>query len=167
MLERNHAETPSMQIDIGIDQQDLKRLAEELSKLLADSYTLYLKTHNFNWNVTGPMFQTLHVMFEQQYNELALAVDAIAERIRSLGHPAPGTYSAFSRLTTLAETDGVPRATEMIELLVAGHETVVRTARKVLAVASEAGDDATADLATQRLQVHEKAAWMLRSLLEN
>jgi starvation-inducible DNA-binding protein len=156
-----------MQIDIGIAQQDLKRLAEELSKLLADSYTLYLKTHNFHWNVTGPMFQTLHVMFEQQYNELALAVDAIAERIRSLGQPAPGTYSAFSRLTTLTETDGVPRATEMIALLVTGHETIVRTARKVLAVASEAGDDATADLATQRLQVHEKAAWMLRSLLEN
>jgi starvation-inducible DNA-binding protein len=156
-----------MQIDIGIKEQDLERLAGELSKLLADSYTLYLKTHNFHWNVTGPMFQTLHVMFEQQYGELALAVDAIAERIRSLGQPAPGTYSAFSRLTAIGETDGVPRATEMVRLLVTGHETLVRTARKVLAIAGEAGDDATADLATQRLQVHEKAAWMLRSLLED
>jgi starvation-inducible DNA-binding protein len=155
-----------MQIDIGIDEQDRRRLAEELSKLLADSYTLYLKTHNFHWNVTGPMFQTLHTMFELQYTELAMAVDAVAERIRSLGHPAPGSYSAFSRLSTLRETDGVPKATKMIELLVEGHETVVKTARKVLSVADAAGDDATADLATQRLQVHEKTAWMLRSLLE-
>ena len=155
-----------MKIDIGIKEQDREKLAEELSKLLADSYTLYLKTHNFHWNVTGPMFQTLHTMFEQEYTELALAVDAIAERIRALGHPAPGSYSAFSRLATVKETDGVPRATEMVQLLVEAHETVVRTARKVLSVADEAGDDATADLATQRLQIHEKTAWMLRSLLE-
>ena len=155
-----------MRIDIGIKDQDLERLAAELSKLLADSYTLYLKTHNFHWNVRGPMFQTLHLMFEQQYNELALAVDTVAERIRSLGHPAPGTYSAFSRLASITETDGVPKATEMVKLLVEGHEAVVRTARKVLVVANEAGDDATADLATQRLQIHEKTAWMLRSLLE-
>jgi starvation-inducible DNA-binding protein len=155
-----------MQVNIGIKPQDLERLAGELSKLLADSYTLYLKTHNFHWNVTGPMFQTLHTMFEQQYNELALAVDAIAERIRSLGQPAPGTYAAFARLSSIAETEGVPKATEMVKLLVEGHEAVVRTARKVLGVAGEAGDDATADLATQRLQMHEKTAWMLRSLLE-
>ena len=155
-----------MEIDIGIKEQDREKLAEELSKLLADSYTLYLKTHNFHWNVTGPMFQTLHTMFEQEYTELALAVDAIAERIRALGHPAPGSYSAFSRLATVKETDGVPRATEMVQLLVEAHETVVRTARKLLSVADEANDDATADLATQRLQIHEKTAWMLRSLLE-
>ncbi|MEE9382905.1 MAG: Dps family protein [Nannocystaceae bacterium] len=155
-----------MQINIGIKEQDRKRLAHELSTLLADSYTLYLKTHNFHWNVKGPMFQTLHTMFELHYTELALAVDAIAERIRSIGHPAPGTYSEFSRLATVTETDGVPKATEMVKLLLEGHETVVRTARKVLAVGNETGDDATADLATQRLQVHEKTAWMLRSLLE-
>ena len=155
-----------MQIDIGINERDRARLAEVLSGLLADSYTLYLETHNFHWNVTGPMFQTLHTMFEQQYTELALAVDAIAERIRSLGHPAPGSYAVFSRLTSIEATDGVPRATEMVRLLVQGHETVVRTARRVLSVANESGDDATADLATQRLQIHEKTAWMLRSLLE-
>ena len=155
-----------MQIDIGINDQDREQLAEELSKLLADSYALYLKTHNFHWNVTGPMFQTLHAMFEQQYTELALAVDAIAERIRALGHPAPGSYSAFSRLATISETEGVPKAIEMVKLLVEAHEAVVRTARNVLAVADDAHDDATADLATQRLQVHEKTAWMLRSLLE-
>ena len=155
-----------MKIDIGIKEQDRARVAGELSGLLADSYTLYLKTHNFHWNVTGPMFQTLHVMFEQHYTELALAVDTIAERIRALGHPAPGSYSAFSRLATVTDTDGVPKATEMVQLLVEAHETVVRTARKVLIVADEINDQATADLATQRLQIHEKTAWMLRSLLE-
>jgi starvation-inducible DNA-binding protein len=155
-----------MKIDIGIRESDRKVLAEGLSALLADSYTLYLKTHNFHWNVTGPMFQTLHLMFEQQYNELALAVDTIAERIRSLGHPAPGSYSAYSRLASVEDTDGIPEATQMVRLLVEGHETVVRTARSVLATAEEAGDQATADVATQRLQVHEKTAWMLRSLLE-
>jgi starvation-inducible DNA-binding protein len=156
----------TMKIDIGISEGERARLATELSRLLADSYTLYLKTHNFHWNVKGPMFQTLHTMFEGQYMELALAVDAIAERIRALGHPAPGSYSEFARLATVEETEGVPKARQMIELLVEGHETVVRTARGVLSVANESGDDATADLATQRLQVHEKTAWMLRSLLD-
>jgi len=155
-----------MKIDIGIKEKDRKALATGLSALLADSYTLYLKTHNFHWNVTGPMFQTLHLMFEQQYNELALAVDTIAERIRSLGHPAPGSYKAYARLSTVTDTDGVPEATDMVRELVAGHETVVRTARKVLDQAEKASDQATADVATQRLQVHEKTAWMLRSLLE-
>jgi len=154
-----------MQIDIGITEANRQRLADELSVLLADSYTLYLKTHNFHWNVTGPMFQTLHLMFETHYTELALAVDAIAERIRALGHFAPGSYAQFSTLSTIPEADGVPKATDMITQLVAGHEAVVRTARKVLGVAGEADDDATADLATQRLQLHEKTAWMLRSLL--
>jgi starvation-inducible DNA-binding protein len=155
-----------MKIDIGISDADRERLADGLSRLLADSYTLYLKTHNFHWNVTGPMFQTLHSMFELQYTELALAVDTIAERIRALGHRAPGSYAAFSRLATVADSDGAPRATEMVALLVADHETVVRTARALLAAAGEAGDDASADVATQRLQIHEKTAWMLRSLLE-
>ena len=155
-----------MKIDIGISDSDRKQLAEELSKLLADSYTLYLKTHNFHWNVTGPMFQTLHLMFEQHYTELATAVDTVAERIRALGHPAPGSYAAFSRLATIPDTDGVPKAQDMIRILVEGHEAVVRTARTALSVAEKAGDQATADLATQRLQVHEKTAWMLRSLLE-
>ena len=156
-----------MKINIGIQEKDREQLAEQLSRLLADSYTLYLKTHNFHWNVTGPMFQTLHLMFEGQYTELATAVDTIAERIRALGHPAPASYSAFARLASVSDTDGVPKATEMIELLVEGHETVVRTARKVLDVGDKANDQATADLATQRLQVHEKTAWMLRSLLES
>ncbi|MGD8859118.1 MAG: Dps family protein [Myxococcales bacterium] len=156
-----------MEIQIGIDASDRERLAHELSKLLADSYTLFLKTHNFHWNVTGPMFQTLHTMFEEQYTELAVAVDEIAERIRALGHPAPGSYSAFARLSTIRDTDGVPSATEMIKFLVEGHETVVRTARGILPVADEARDESSADLVTQRLQVHEKTAWMLRSLLES
>ena len=155
-----------MKIDIGISEEDRERLSAELSKLLADSYTLYLKTHNFHWNVTGPMFQTLHLMFEQQYTELALAVDTIAERIRALGHFAPGSYAAYARLASIADTDGVPSATEMIKLLVEGQEAVVRTARKVLSVAEEANDQATADLTTERLQIHEKTAWMLRSLLD-
>ena len=156
-----------MRIDIGIEPQARERIADELSHLLADSYTLYLKTHNFHWNVTGPMFQTLHTMFETQYTELATAVDAIAERIRALGHPAPGSYSAFARLSEVKETDGAPGATNMVRMLVEAHETVVRTARRVLAAATEGGDDGTADLATQRLGVHEKTAWMLRSLLQD
>lgn len=155
-----------MKIAIGIKDEDRQTLADELSKLLADSYTLYLKTHNFHWNVTGPMFQTLHLMFEQHYTELALAVDVIAERIRALGHYAPGSYKAFSSLATVQESEGVPKAVDMIKQLVEAHETVVRTARGVLRVANDAGDDATADVATQRLQIHEKTAWMLRSLLE-
>jgi len=156
-----------MQIDIGISEQDRGQLADGLGKLLADSYTLYLKTHNFHWNVTGPMFQTLHILFEQQYTELALAVDAIAERIRALGHPAPGSYSAFGRLSSVPDAEGVPKATEMTRLLVEGHEAVIRTARALVAAAEQASDQATADLGTQRLQIHEKTAWMLRSLLED
>ncbi len=155
-----------MQIDIGIDDKDRKKIAAGLSRLLADSYSLYLQTHNFHWNVTGPMFQTLHAMFEVQYTELALAVDVVAERIRSLGHPAPATYTEFVRLTSLKETTGVPKAEKMIWLLVEGQETVVRTARSIFPLVDKAGDQATADLLTQRIQLHEKTAWMLRSLLE-
>ena len=155
-----------MKIDIGIGEKDRTKVANGLSRLLADSYTLYLKTHQFHWNVTGPMFQTLHLMFETQYNELALAVDAIAERIRALGFPAPGSYAEFGKLSSIKETVGVPKAEEMIRLLVDGQEAVVRTARSVFPVAEKAGDEATADLLTQRIQLHEKTAWMLRSLLE-
>ena len=155
-----------MNIDIGINEKDRSEIAIGLSKLLADTYSLYLKTHNFHWNVTGPMFQTLHLMFETQYNELALAVDLIAERIRSLGLPAPGTYSEFARLSSIRETSGVPKAEEMVQILVAGQEAIVRTARSVFPVAENASDEATADLLTQRIQLHEKTAWMLRSLLE-
>jgi starvation-inducible DNA-binding protein len=151
---------------IGINENDREFLAAELSKLLAESYTLYLKTHNFHWNVTGPMFPTLHLLFEQEYTELALAVDAIAERIRSLGHPAPGSYAAFSRLSGVPDTEGIPKAKEMIRALLDGHETVIGTARSIIPAAEKASDQATADLLTQRLQVHEKTAWMLRSLLE-
>lgn len=154
------------QIDIGIDETTRKDIAEGLSKVLADSYTLYLKTHNFHWNVTGPMFRTLHLMFEEQYTELAAAVDEIAERIRSLGFPAPGTYSDFAKLTSIQETTGVPDATEMIRLLVEGQETVARTARSVFPAVEKGSDEPTADLLTQRMQVHEKTAWMLRSLLQ-
>ncbi|EEG08023.1 Dps family protein [Pseudogulbenkiania ferrooxidans] len=153
-------------MDIGINEQDRQDIAQGLSRLLADTYTLYLKTHNFHWNVTGPMFQTLHLMFEQHYNELSLAVDMIAERIRALGHYAPGSYSEYARLTSIAEASGVPRAHDMITQLVEGHETVCRTARSIFAVVERASDEPTADLLTQRLQVHEKTAWMLRSLLE-
>jgi starvation-inducible DNA-binding protein len=152
-------------INIGIEEKDRREIVEGLSRLLADTYTLYLKTHNFHWNVTGPMFQTLHLMFEQQYNELALAVDLIAERIRALGFPAPATYAAFARLSSIKEEDGVPNATEMIRLLVEGQETVVRTARSVFPIVDKAHDEPTADLLTARMQVHEKTAWMLRSLL--
>ncbi|HUP29132.1 MAG TPA: Dps family protein [Usitatibacter sp.] len=153
-------------IDIGISEKDRARIAEGLSKLLADNFALYLKTHNFHWNVTGPMFQTLHLMFEAQYNELWTALDAIAERIRALGFPAPGTTSDLTRLASIPETAGVPDAQQMIRLLVEGHEAVARTARKLFPAVERASDEPTADLLTQRLQVHEKTAWMLRSLLE-
>lgn len=156
-----------MKIDIGIKEADRARIADGLSRLLADTYTLYLKTHSFHWNVTGPMFQTLHLMFETQYNELALAVDQIAERIRSLGFPAPGTYKAFAGLGSIPETEGVPAAQDMIRLLVEGQEAVVRTARSLFPDVESASDEATADLLTQRIQLHEKTAWMLRSLLES
>jgi starvation-inducible DNA-binding protein len=155
-----------MNINIGINEKDRDEIAKGLSKLLADTYSLYLKTHSFHWNVTGPMFQTLHLMFETQYNELALAVDLIAERIRALGLPAPGTYSEFARLSSIRETSGTPKAEEMIQLLVEGQEAIVRTARSVFPIAEKASDEATADLLTQRIQLHEKTAWMLRSLLE-
>jgi starvation-inducible DNA-binding protein len=152
-------------INIGIAEDDRRQIAEGLARLLADTYTLYLKTHNFHWNVTGPMFQTLHLMFEQQYTELAGAVDLIAERIRALGFPAPGTYREFIAATTLEEPKGVPAATAMIEELVIGQEAVVRTARSILPVADSANDQPTLDLLTQRMQIHEKTAWMLRSLV--
>jgi len=158
--------TKSAPIDIGISEKDRRAIAEGLSRLLADNYSLYLKTHNFHWNVTGPMFQTLHVMFMEQYNELWIALDLIAERIRALGFPAPGTNSEFARLTSIKETAGVPDAREMVRLLVQGHEAVARTARKAFPAVEKANDQPTADLLTQRLQVHEKTAWMLRSLLE-
>ena len=154
-------------IDTGISAKDRARIAEGLSHLLADTYTVYLKTHNFHWNVTGPMFNTLHAMFMDQYNELWLSIDLIAERIRSLGFPAPGTYAEFSRLASIEETAGVPKATEMIRLLVEGNEAVVRTARKVFPLVDKVNDEPSADLLTQRMQVHEKNAWMLRSLLED
>lgn len=157
----------NLPIDLGISEKDRARIAEGLSHLLADTYTLYLKTHNFHWNVKGPMFQTLHLMFETQYTELALAVDLIAERIRALGFPAPGTYSEYAKLSSIKETSGVPVATEMIRLLVEGQEAVTRTARKMFPIVDKVSDEPTADLLTQRMQVHEKTAWMLRALLEH
>ncbi len=155
-----------MKIDIGIAPNERTEIVEGLSRLLADTYTLYLKTHNFHWNVTGPMFNALHVMFMGQYTEMWTAVDLVAERIRALGAPAPGSYTEFARLTTIREAEGNPAAMEMVRQLVEGHEAVIRTARSVFPIAGNAGDEATADLLTQRLQIHEKTAWMLRSLLE-
>ena len=154
-----------MDINIGIGKDQREAIAEGLSRLLADSYTLYLKTHNYHWNVTGPMFQTLHTMFEEEYTELAMAVDEIAERIRALGVYAPGSYKAFAALSSVEEEEGVPSAEDMIRSLVVAHETVVRTAREVFPLAEDASDEPTADLLTQRMQVSEKTAWMLRSLL--
>lgn len=155
-----------MKIDIGINEKDRKAIAAGLNRLLADTYTLYLMTHNFHWNVKGPMFNTLHLMFETQYNELALAVDLIAERIRALGEPAPGTYSEFVKLSSIKEVKGVPTAEQMIKHLVHGQESVVKTARSLFPSVEKASDEPTADLLTQRMQLHEKNAWMLRSLLE-
>jgi starvation-inducible DNA-binding protein len=154
------------QIDIGIPAKERREIADGLARLLADTYTLYLKTHNFHWNVTGPMFNTLHLMFEAQYNELALAVDLIAERIRALGYPAPGSYKAYAGLSSIKEADGVPSAKAMIAQLVKGQEAVVKTARSIFPAVERANDEPTADLLTQRMQVHEKTAWMLRSMLE-
>lgn len=154
-----------MKVDIGIDESARKEIVDGLSHLLADTYTLYLKTHNFHWNVTGPMFQALHQMFQTQYTELAIAVDDIAERIRTLGYPAPGTYSDYAKLSSIDETAGVPEATDMIRLLVEGNEAVVRTARNALPVAERASDESSADLLTERMRLHEKTAWMLRSML--
>ncbi|RAU18534.1 DNA starvation/stationary phase protection protein [Nitrincola tibetensis] len=151
-------------MDIGIKKSDREKIAEGLKHLLADTYTLYLQTHNFHWNVTGPQFRELHLMFEEHYNELALAVDDIAERIRTLDVAAPGTYKEFVRLSNIKEVDGVPEAKEMVDLLTQGHETVVRTCREVLKLAQEADDESTASLASDRMRVHEKTAWMLRVL---
>lgn len=153
-------------IDIGISEKSRKRIVKGLSHLLADTYTLYLKTHNYHWNVTGPMFNTLHLMFMDQYTEMWNAVDSIAERIRALGHHAPGSYAQFSALSSIKEDTAVPNAETMVSNLVSGHEAVVRTARNLFAVADDSNDQPTADVATQRLQIHEKTAWMLRSLLE-
>ncbi len=153
-------------IDIGIAKDDRKSIADGLSRLLADEYTLYLKTHNFHWNVTGPMFNTLHLMFEQHYIESAAAVDLIAERIRALDFPAPGTYRQYAALSSIEETEGVPDWREMVKQLVKGHEACVRTARDVFPLVEASSDQPSADLLTQRMQVHEKTAWMLRSLLE-
>ena len=153
-------------MDIGMSDSHRKQITDGLSHLLADSYVLYLMTHNFHWNVTGPMFRTLHLMFMEQYTEQWNALDQIAERIRSLGHPAPATYKAFVKLATIQEVDGVPKALEMISLLVSAQEQTAKTARGLFALVEEANDQPTADLITQRLEVHEKTAWMLRSLLE-
>lgn len=156
-----------MAVEIGIAKKDRESIAKSLSGLLADTYSLYLKTHGFHWNVTGPMFNTLHMMFMQQYTELWNAVDPVAERIRALGHPAPGSYAQFGKLSSIADAPATPpKATEMIRILVDGHEAVARTARKIFPVAEKADDQPTADLLTQRLDIHEKTAWMLRALLE-
>jgi|UniRef100_A0A486XV63 starvation-inducible DNA-binding protein len=154
-----------MKINIGIEEDQRKAIAHGLSILLADTYTLYLKTHNYHWNVTGPMFQTLHTLFETQYTELALAVDEIAERIRALGEFAPGSYKEYAKLTNLKEADGIPSAEDMIKDLVKGQEAIAKTARSIVPVADGAADEVTLDLLTQRMTVHEKTAWMLRSLV--
>ncbi len=153
-------------IDIGITEQDRGNIAEGLKRLLADSYTLYLQTHNFHWNVTGPQFRELHLMFEEHYTELAVAVDDIAERIRTLDVPAPGTYKAFAALSSIKEVDGVPEAKEMVRLLTQGHEQVVKTCRDALKVAQDADDESSAALISDRMRIHEKTAWMLRALQE-
>ncbi len=155
----------AMELNTGISQSDRETISAGLSRLLADSYTLYLKTHNYHWNVTGPQFNTLHQMFEGQYTELATAVDEIAERIRALGIKAPGSYREFTELTSIEEGNGEEAAEEMIRQLAIGQETVVRTARSAFPAADAANDEPTADLLTQRMQIHEKNAWMLRSML--
>jgi len=154
-----------MKVDIGINEQDRVVIVEALKRLLADSYTLYLQTHNFHWNVTGPQFRELHLMFEEQYNALAIAVDDIAERIRTLDEVAPGTYKAFAKLSSIAEVDGVPAATGMVSILIRSHEKVVKTCRDVLRLAQDGEDESSASLVSDRMREHEKAAWMLRSML--
>ena len=158
------SKTPA--ISIGISPEDREKIAKGLSALLADSYTLYLMTHNFHWNVTGPLFNSLHLMFMTQYTEQWAALDSIAERIRALGHPAPGTYKEFNNLASIKEVEGVPKATDMVRHLVEAQEATARTARKLFPVVDAANDQPTADLLTQRLEVHEKTAWMLRSVLD-
>jgi len=164
-IKSNVQHTDSIPVDIGISEEDRAKTAMELSKVLADTYTLYLMTHNFHWNVTGPMFNTLHLMFMEQYTEAWQALDEIAERIRALGHFAPGTYAEFAKLTSIAEPKGVPSAEEMIRALLEANEAVARTARHAFDCADAADDQPTADLLTARLEVHEKTAWMLRSML--
>jgi starvation-inducible DNA-binding protein len=161
----NIGENEMSQIDIGISEVSREEIAQGLKKLLADSYTLYLQTHNFHWNVTGSQFRELHLMFEEHYTELALAVDEIAERIRTLGFAAPATYRAFAELSSVKEVDGVPEATEMVNILMQAHETVVRTSRAVLKIAQQADDESSASLIGDRMRVHEKTAWMLRATL--
>ena len=153
------------QIDIGIEDSKRVEIADGLKRLLADSYTLYLQTHNFHWNVTGPQFRELHLMFEEQYTELSTAVDEIAERIRTLGLPAPGTYKAFAAMSSIEEIDGVPEATDMLKILKVGHETVVKTCRHVLKAAQMSDDESSASLISDRMRVHEKTAWMLRAMI--
>jgi starvation-inducible DNA-binding protein len=153
-------------MDTGISAKDRSAIAQGLSRLLADTYVVYLKTHNFHWNVEGPMFQTLHQMFMDQYTETWNAIDLVAERIRSLGHYAPGTYAEYNKLARIKETPGVPKAEQMVRLLIEGQEAIVKTAREVLPIAEKADDQPTLDLLTQRMQIHEKNAWMLRSLLK-
>ena len=165
-MKKKSSKTAGPVMDIGISADDRADIAAGLSRLLADSVTLYLMTHNFHWNVKGPMFNTLHVMFMEQYTEQWNALDIIAERIRALGHPAPGTFKAFAGLASIDEPEGVPTATEMIQLLVSAQEATARTARSLFPLVDKANDQPTADLLTQRLEVHEKTAWMLRSLLE-
>lgn len=152
-----------MQLDTGIDPQEREKIAEGLSRLLADTYTLYLKTQGYHWNVEGQMFRSLHLMFEEEYMDLRDAADEIAERIRALGHPSPGSYSEFAKLSSVKDEEGAPEAMEMVRRLVSGHEAVIRTARAVVEMAENAGDVATADMATARIEVHEKTAWMLRA----
>lgn len=166
MVKKSNVANKGLAINIGISEKDRASVVKELSKLLADSYTLYMMTHNFHWNVTGPMFNTLHQMFMTQYTEEWTALDSIAERIRALGHYAPGTYAEFSRLSSISEPTSVPEAKEMIALLVQGNESVAQTARSAFEKADAANDQPTADLLTQRLDVHEKNAWMLRSMLQ-
>ncbi len=151
------------EINIGINKEDRSNIAQGLSRLLADSYTLYLQTHNFHWNVTGPQFRELHLMFEEHYTELAVAVDDIAERIRTLDFPAPGTYAEFARLSSVTEVEGIPESGEMVDILTQGHEQVVRTAREVLKLAQDADDESTAALVSDRMRIHEKTSWMLRA----
>lgn len=156
-----------MDVDIGMSKDQRGQISEGLGTLLADTYSLYLMSHNFHWNVTGPMFQTLHIMFEEQYTELATAIDEIAERIRALGFFAPATFSAYAKRSNIKQPEGVPNANEMIQQMVKGHEAVIKTARSIFPSVDEASDEPTADLLTQRMQIHEKSAWMLRSLLES
>jgi starvation-inducible DNA-binding protein len=164
-VSKSKKEQKPSSLQLGISEEQRIEIAKGLSRLLADTYTLYLKTHNFHWNVKGPMFNSLHLMFEGQYTELALAVDLIAERIRALGEPAPGSYSAYAKLSSIKEADGVPEAMEMVRILAEDQLAVVRTARAVFPAADAAHDEPTADMLTQRMQVHEKTAWMLRATL--